>query len=105
MLVLNLMSNAKKYARSRIEIKTKVVNYHLQILIEDDGDGIPKDMIESIFDPFFMVNKVKDQREKGGSGLGLAIVKQLTERHDGKITVDSVLGKGTTFTLDFPLDV
>lgn len=101
----NLMSNAKKYARSRIEIKTKVVNYHLQILIEDDGDGIPKDMIESIFDPFFMVNKVKDQREKGGSGLGLAIVKQLTERHDGKITVDSVLGKGTTFTLDFPLDV
>ena len=101
----NLISNAKKYARSRIEVRTKVVNYRLQIQIEDDGEGIPKDVVQSIFDPFFMVNKVKDQREKGGSGLGLAIVKQLTERHDGKITVESVIGKGTIFTLEFPLDV
>ena len=52
-----------------------------------------------------MVNKIKDQKEKRGSGLGLAIVKQLTERHGGKITVDSTLGQGTTFILDFPLDI
>jgi signal transduction histidine kinase len=52
-----------------------------------------------------MVNKVKDQKEKGGSGLGLAIVKQLTERHGGKITVESSMGNGTTFTIDFPLDI
>jgi signal transduction histidine kinase len=101
----NLIGNAKKYARTRIEVRTKVVNYHLQVLIEDDGEGIPSDVLESIFDPFFMVNKMKDQKEKGGSGLGLAIVKQLTERHDGKIMVESELGKGTIFTLDFPLDI
>lgn len=101
----NLVGNAKKYARSRIDIRTKVVNYHLQIQIEDDGEGIQMDVLESIFDPFFMVNKMKDQKDKGGSGLGLAIVKQLTERHDGKIMVESELGKGTVFTLDFPLDI
>jgi len=101
----NLIGNAHKYANTKIEVRTKVINYHLQILISDDGEGIPEDMLQNIFDPFFMVNKVKDQKEKRGSGLGLAIVKQLTERHGGKITVDSVLGQGTTFILDFPLDI
>lgn len=101
----NLISNAQKYANNVIEVRTRVVNYHLQITISDDGDGIPEDVISNIFDPFFMVNKVKDQKEKGGSGLGLAIVKQLTERHDGFISVNSIVGKGTTFTVDFPLDL
>ncbi|MDH8678528.1 HAMP domain-containing sensor histidine kinase [Fusibacter bizertensis] len=101
----NLIGNAKKYAHTKIEVRTKVVNYHLQIAIQDDGDGIPQDVLASIFDPFFMVNKVKDQKEKGGSGLGLAIVKQLTERHEGKITVESNVDEGTTFVLDFPLDI
>ena len=101
----NLIGNAHKYANTKIEVRTKVINYHIQILISDDGDGIPGDMLHNIFDPFFMVNKVKDQKEKRGSGLGLAIVKQLTERHGGKITVDSILGEGTTFILDFPLDI
>ncbi|HSN66515.1 MAG TPA: HAMP domain-containing sensor histidine kinase [Fusibacter sp.] len=101
----NLIGNAHKYANTKIEVRTKVINYHLQILISDDGEGIPGDMLQNIFDPFFMVNKVKDQKEKRGSGLGLAIVKQLTERHGGNITVDSILGQGTTFILDFPLDI
>lgn len=101
----NLIGNAQKYAKSRIDVKTKVVNYHLQIEISDDGVGIPEDVLSNIFDPFFMVNKVKDQKEKGGSGLGLAIVKQLTERHGGTINVVSQLGHGTTFILDFPLDI
>jgi len=101
----NLISNAKKYAHSNIDVRTKVINYHLQISISDDGDGIPEDVLMNIFDPFFMVNKVKDQKEKGGSGLGLAIVKQLTERHGGKIIVSNNLTAGTTFTLDFPLDI
>lgn len=100
----NLIGNAKKYAKSEITISTKVVNYHLQIRIHDDGEGIPQDVLNNIFDPFFMVNKVKDQVEKGGSGLGLAIVKQLTEGHSGKIEVKSELGKGTCFTIDIPLD-
>jgi signal transduction histidine kinase len=100
----NIIGNATKYAKSKIEIWTKVVDYHLQIQIKDDGDGIPQDVLDHIFDPFFMVNKVKDQKEKGGSGLGLAIVKQLTEGHSGKIEVTSEEGKGTCFTIDIPLD-
>ena len=80
------------------------MDYHLQIRIGDDGEGIPQDVLNNIFDPFFMVNKIKDQKEKRGSGLGLAIVKQLTEGHGGKIEVNSELGEGTCFTVDIPLD-
>lgn len=100
----NLLSNAKKYARSQIVVSTKVIQYHLRISVQDDGEGIPEDFIQNLFDPFFMVNKKKDQKEKGGSGLGLAIVKQLTEAHDGTIIVESVLNQGTTFTIEIPID-
>lgn len=100
----NLLSNAKKYARTQIVVSTKVIQYHLRISVQDDGEGIPEDFIQNLFDPFFMVNKKKDQKEKGGSGLGLAIVKQLTEAHDGEIIVESVLDQGTTFTIEIPID-
>lgn len=100
----NLLGNAKKYAHSLVEVSTEVKNYHLLIHIYDDGEGIPQDLLQNIFDPYFMVNKQKDQREKRGSGLGLAIVKQLSEAHGGNISVESILGKGTKFTLDIPLD-
>ncbi len=100
----NLLSNAKKYARTQIVVSTKVIHYHLRISVHDDGEGIPEDFIQNLFDPFYMVNKKKDQKEKGGSGLGLAIVKQLTEAHDGEIIVESVLDQGTTFTIEIPID-
>lgn len=100
----NLIGNAKKYAKSTITISTKVINYHLQITVEDDGVGISQDYLQNLFDPFFMVNKKKDQKEKGGSGLGLAIVKQLTEAHGGTISVDSTPDVGTVFTIDIPID-
>jgi signal transduction histidine kinase len=100
----NLIGNAKKYARTKIAVSTYVTDYHLRIEIADDGEGIPADMIEHIFDPFFMVNRVKDQKEKGGSGLGLAIVKQLVEGHGGQISVKSKVGEGTQFTIDIPMN-
>lgn len=100
----NLIGNAKKYARSLIEVHTYVEHYRLHIAISDDGEGIPEDLRNSIFDPFFMVNKVKDRRHKGGSGLGLAIVKQLTEKQDGHIAVADNTYLGATFILDFPID-
>lgn len=100
----NLIGNAKKYARTYVEVSTEVESYHLKIHIHDDGEGIPQDLLQNIFDPFFMVNKQKDQREKRGSGLGLSIVKQLAESHQGSISVESIVGKGTCFTLDIPLD-
>lgn len=100
----NLIGNAKKYAKSYVEVRTEVQNYHLKVHICDDGDGIPQDVLQNIFDPFFMVNKKKDQRDKRGTGLGLSIVKQLAEAHYGSIHVESIVGKGTCFTLDIPLD-
>lgn len=100
----NLISNAKKYAKSKILIETRVQHYRLHISVIDDGEGIPQDFLNNLFDPFFMVNKKKDQKEKGGSGLGLAIVKQLIEAHDGEIHVESSLGNGSTFTISIPID-
>ncbi len=99
----NLIGNAQKYAASEIVVSTHIIQYHLRVLICDDGGGIPQDLLQNIFDPFFMVNKIKDQSEKGGSGLGLAIVKQLIEGHNGTISVESIIGKGTCFTLDIPI--
>jgi len=100
----NLIGNAKKYAKTTVNIATFVKNYQLHIEIHDDGNGIPQDYLQNLFDPFFMVNKKKDQREKGGSGLGLAIVKQLIEAHDGEIKVSSQLNVGSTFTVVIPID-
>ena len=100
----NLISNAKKYTRTTIHVETSVKDYRLYISVSDNGPGIPQDYLQSLFDPFFMVNKKKDQKEKGGSGLGLTIVKQLIEAHDGEILVNSVIDTGSTFTICIPID-
>lgn len=67
----------------------------VKVLIEDNGPGIPKSQLKKIFDPFYTT---KDE----GTGLGLYIVKQLVEKSGGKITVESEMGKGTRFVLEFP---
>jgi len=61
--------------------------------------GIEKEEIPRIFERFYRVNKARD-RNSGGTGLGLAIVKHLMEAHRGKVTVESDLGKGTTFSVE-----
>jgi len=67
------------------------------IEISDTGVGIPEDGLDRIFEPYYTT-----KQERGGTGLGLAIVKELVERNAGRISVKSELGKGTTFTLEFP---
>ncbi len=69
------------------------------ISISDTGVGIKKEILNKIFEPFFTTKK-----DKIGSGLGLSIVKKLTEENNGKITVNSIYGKGTTFNVYFPLE-
>ena len=65
--------------------------------IKDTGSGIPPEKLEKIYDPFFTT------KEPGkGTGLGLFIVRQIVERNKGRISVESTVGKGTTFFLDFP---
>ena len=71
--------------------------------VEDNGRGIKKEYQEFIFDKFYRVPK-GDLARTRGTGLGLAFVKQLTEEQKGLVSVESELGKGSTFTIYYPLD-
>lgn len=72
-----------------------------RILVHDDGDGIPSQHLERLFERFYRVDRARS-RDMGGTGLGLAIVKHLALLHGGEVTVASDLGKGTTFTIHLP---
>lgn len=72
------------------------------ITVQDQGRGIPGDKLEAVFERFQQVD-ASDTRQKGGTGLGLAICRAIVEQHDGKIWVESTLGKGTTFYLNLPI--
>lgn len=103
-LVSNLLNNARKYMKSRVEIDVTASGdgKSLVIKVSDDGEGIPAKEIDKIFRPFY---QVVDERQgsRGGSGIGLSIVKNVVEMHRGKIDVDSTVGEGTTFTVTLPL--
>ena len=105
---INIVSNALLYTPNggRVSIKIEDSPKKVQVYISDSGMGIEKEEIPRIFERFYRVNKARD-RNSGGTGLGLAIVKHLLEAHKGKVTVDSELGKSTTFCIEllkkFPL--
>lgn len=73
----------------------------VQVVVEDSGEGIPEKDLDHIFDRFYRVNKARE-RETGGTGLGLAIAREFVVAHGGEIKVESVLGKGTRFSVSFP---
>src|SRR4051812_41384892 len=97
---INIVSNALLYTPNggRVSIKIEDSPKKVQVYISDSGMGIEKEEIPRIFERFYRVNKARD-RNSGGTGLGLAIVKHLLEAHKGKVTVDSELGKSTTFCI------
>lgn len=73
--------------------------------IADEGEGIPTDDLPYIFERFYKADKSRKRGSSGGTGLGLAIVKNIVEGHHGRIQVDSMIGKGTTFTILLPVDL
>lgn len=97
-MILNLIGNSIKYSNNKsiIHVKTYDVRNYLYIEVEDNGMGIPEDDLPRIFERFYRVDK---SRAKGGTGLGLAIVKHIVKIFDGEIFVESVLNKGTKFTI------
>lgn len=102
-ILLNLLSNAVKYSAEGSEVKLSLREAAGRIVLQitDQGMGIPEDELPKIFDPFYRVNAIKERVV--GNGLGLSIVKECVERHNGYITVESVVGQGTTFTVRLPL--
>ncbi|MEX2235581.1 MAG: ATP-binding protein [Cyclobacteriaceae bacterium] len=103
-VIHNLLSNAFKFTKEGGEIilYLKIEKARAMISVKDTGVGIPSDQIPKIFDRFFQVDS-SQTRKYEGSGLGMAIAKELVELHDGKIAVESVEGKGTTFTVWLPM--
>ncbi|MDF2672678.1 MAG: cell wall metabolism sensor histidine kinase WalK [Clostridiales bacterium] len=102
-MMINLVDNGIKYTNKggKVKIKTLKLDKRVKIIITDNGIGIPKKNISRLFERFYRVDKGRS-REMGGTGLGLAIVKHIVQLFDGKISVESSIGNGTSFILDFP---
>jgi two-component system phosphate regulon sensor histidine kinase PhoR len=103
-LISNLVDNAVKYSKENllIKISTYNTNKFIGIRIEDNGIGMSKETVRRIFEKFFRAHTGNIHNVKG-FGLGLSYVKTVVDAHDGKIKVDSILGKGSAFNLDIPL--
>lgn len=101
-IIYILIDNALKYSEKRIIVSLFTHNGDVIFSVKDFGKGISKDEQERIFERFYRVDKARS-RETGGTGLGLAIAKSITEEHQGELTIDSVMGEGSTFTLVLPI--
>lgn len=102
---INLLTNAVNYTPSggQVTVSVKVLAGDANVQITDTGSGIdPKDL-PHIFDRFYRADKARSRSGAGGTGLGLAITREIINRHHGTISVDSVLGSGSTFTVSLPL--
>jgi signal transduction histidine kinase len=103
-VVDNLMSNALKFTpdTGNVTISLTYDGQGLTIQVTDTGIGIPADKLDRIFERFYQVDGSASRRY-GGTGLGLALAKEITKVHGGRITVESQVGQGSTFTVWLPL--
>ena len=101
-LVYNLVENAIKYNHplGQVTVTAYQRNKHVYLSVEDTGSGIPKELRERVFEPFFRVDKSRSQ-ELGGVGLGLAFVREIVRVHDGSICIKSGKTGGTIFEVTF----
>lgn len=105
-ILINLIINARQAmsngGRLRVDVRENVDAGMAEIRIADTGVGIPPERLRLIFEPFY-TTKAPDENGHGGTGLGLSVCRQIIEQHHGRIRVESVVGKGSTFTVKLPL--
>ncbi len=103
-ITFNLVENGIKYnvAGGTLTVRLMRQDENAILQVIDTGVGIPEDAVGHLFERFYRVDKARS-RKSGGSGLGLAIVKNMVERNEGTIQVESTVGKGSTFTVTFPI--
>src|SRR5262245_47954316 len=104
-VVLNLILNARQAmprgGTLRIDVRHNPRTSMVEIRIADTGCGIAADKLRLIFEPFY-TTKQPDEHGHGGTGLGLSVCRQIIEQHNGRIRVESLVGKGSTFTVKLP---
>lgn len=107
-ILINLIINARQAmpdgGRLLVEVRENHTTQSADIRVADTGPGIAPDKLRRIFEPFY-TTKSPDESGHGGTGLGLSVCRQIIEQHHGRIRVESVVGKGTTFTVKLPLTV
>ena len=103
----NLVDNALKFTRptGHVTLSAAQTGPEMEISIADTGIGIPNDALPRLFDRFYQVDPSRSGGERRGAGLGLAIVQEIVQAHNGRISVRSEVGRGTTFVIHLPLAV
>ncbi len=104
--MLNLLSNAIKYTpkEGEINVDISLEEDFIKVSVRDNGEGIPEDKLEQIFDRFMQVDQFRTGKVEG-SGIGLSIVKGLVELHGGTVCAESVYGEGTNMVFTLPRKV
>lgn len=105
LIAANLIENAIRYNRpgGRVDIRVSRTAGTVTLEVEDNGMGIPEADRDRVFERFYRIDKARS-RAAGGTGLGLSIVRHAAERHGGEVSVTSVLGEGSTFRVDLPVE-
>jgi signal transduction histidine kinase len=105
-VLLNLIINARQAmprgGRLRVEVRENVRSGMVELIVADSGVGIPPERLRLIFEPFY-TTKEPDANGHGGTGLGLSVCRQIIEQHQGRIRVESLVGKGSTFIVKLPI--
>ena len=100
-VVANLLDNAEKFGRRAIEVEVAAAEGRCRLAVSDDGPGVPQAERETVFSPFYRLEKSRS-RQTGGSGLGLAITRQIVEAHGGRIAIEAAALGGARVVVDLP---
>ncbi|WP_373756393.1 sensor histidine kinase, partial [Streptococcus ferus] len=101
-LLDNLLSNALKFTKDRIEVKVEAADGWTYLKVKDNGPGIPQEDQAKIWNRFYQVDSSRHKTETSGSGLGLSLVKEIVNVHQGQIYLASQIGQGSQFQVAFP---